>query len=74
MLMAAAGHLAQHGAGWGLSALSPLDPQKFEVLGDGVAVGPSCSRAGWGISTHFCSEVHGVEEEAAGQQQRLSLA
>lgn len=65
MLTPTADHLAQHHAGWGLSALSPLGPQKLEVLGDGAAAGPGRTRAG-GVPARFFSEVHGAEGEAVG--------
>jgi len=49
----------------GVSALSPLGPQKLQVLGDGAAVGAWPHR-GWGVPAHFSSEVRGGEGKTAG--------
>lgn len=60
MRVPAAGRLAQRRPGWARSALSPLDPHKLEVLGDGAAA------PGLGGPARSASEVQGVRGAAVG--------
>lgn len=76
MLTPTTDHLAQRHAGWALPALSPLGPQKLEVLGDGAAAGPSRTGPGGGGCPQLTSPVRcvGWRGKQPDHQQRLSLA